>query len=124
MVAKPLNQLSSMPQLSAAFQGWQKQITLTKRKQVVRNGLVCYDDQLVKFMGIIQPLSPEAISLKPDGQRSFQWLQIHCQGNGLTLTTDDQIVYNGIQFKVMALLDYSLNGFIEYHCVKDYQNEQ
>ena len=122
MTAKPLNQLSGMPQLGAAFAGWAQKITLTKRVQIVVNGLTTYGTpQTITFNGVIQPLSPESIALKPEGQRSWQWLQIHCLNGTLGLSTDDQIVYNGVIYKVMAVLDYSLNGYVEYHVIKDFQ---
>lgn len=37
------------------------------------------------------------------------------------LNVNDLIYYNGDKYKIMAQNDYSLNGFIEYHAVKDYQ---
>lgn len=120
MVA-PLNQISGMPQMGAAFAGWFKPITLNKRVQNVTDGLVNYTVTPFTFQGTIQPLSPKAIALKPEGQRAWSWLQIHALAGTLNLDVDDQIVYNGDVYKVMAVLDYSLNNFIEYHAVHDYQ---
>jgi len=121
MSAKPLNLLSGMPQLGGALAGWQKPLSLKKRVQRVENGLVVYCDSVLGFRGAVQPLSPESIALKPEGQRSWKWLQIHCQNGTLALATDDQIVFNGQEFKIMAVLDYILNGYVEYHAVAEYQ---
>ena len=121
MANRSLNQLSGVPQVGAAFDGWQMPISLTKRVQTVTNGIVGYVDSAINFRGIIQPLSPQQLALKPEGQRSWDWLQIHCRPGTLNLTTNDQIVYNSLIFKVMAINDYSLNGFIEYHVVIEYQ---
>ena len=121
MTARPLNEISGMPQIAAAFQGWFQAITLVRRKQIVNFGLVQYQDQSVTFQGTIQPLSPKMIALKPEGQRAFTWLQIHAKAGTLNLDVDDRVVFAGKQFKIMALLDYSLNGFIEYHAIEEYQ---
>lgn len=121
MTARPLNQTSGMPQLKAAFLGWTMPISLTKRTQTVTKGLVSYVDSVVKFRGIIQPLKPQEISLKPEGQRSWEWLQIHCQTGSVSLNTDDQIIYNSKKYKIMLINNYDLNGFIEYHAVSEYQ---
>lgn len=121
MTAKPLNMMSGMPQMGAAFAGWQKPIVLTKRAQTITNGLVGYTDTTLKFMGTIQPLSPKQIELKPEGQWAFPWLQIHVQNSTQNLTTDDQILYNTKYYKIMAALDYSQSGFWEYHAIGDYQ---
>lgn len=118
---KPLNQQSGMPQMQAAFSGWTSKITLTARIQGVRDGLVCYIEKPVSFQGVIQPLSPRSIQLKPEGQRDWTWLQIHALAGKLNLTTNDQITYNGTIYKIMAVLDYSLNGYIEYHVANEYQ---
>lgn len=119
---KPLNQQANQPQLSGAFAGWTSRITLNARIQRVRDGLVCHIDNKVSFNGMIQPLSEKKIQLKPEGQRAWKWLQIHCLSTSLDLDVNDIIEYNGRKFKIMADNDYSLNGFIEYHAAEDYQN--
>ena len=73
-------------------------------------------------MGAVQPLSPNKIELKPEGQRSWEWLQIHMKTPiTQTLDTNDQVVMNGRIYKIMAQNDYSQNGYIEYHAIYDYQ---
>lgn len=120
-MAKPLNQISGQPQMGRAFMGWMKNITLTRRRDsVVNDGLVVDSEEEITFKGVIQPLSARAIALKPDGQRAWQWLQIHCVA-GTNLRDNDQIIYNGQKYKVMATWDYSLNGYIEYHVVHDFK---
>lgn len=121
MSPKPLNQISGMPQLQSALSGWTNKITLVTRTQYVHDGFVAYRDGKVTFKGVIQPLSPRMIQLKPEGQRSWTWLQIHCASGSLNLKESDQIVFNGTIYKIMGILDYSLNGYIEYHAANDYQ---
>lgn len=111
-----------MPQMRAAFGGWTTKITMIKRSQSVVNGLVIETDHPLTFKGTVQPLSPRSLMLKPEGQRSWTWLQVHCLAStALNLKPNDRVVFNGELFKVMADLDYSLNNYIEYHLVKDYQ---
>lgn len=111
-----------MPQISAAFAGWTSRITLIKRVESVVDGFVENTDMPISFYGTIQPLSPREIELKPEGQRSFTWLQIHCRAQALTLIPHDRITYQGKWYKVMAIKDYSLNNYVEYHLVQDYQD--
>lgn len=92
MTAKPLNQLSGMPQMSAAFSGWQKSITLLRIVQTVSDGGFVTDTPTsVTFQGTIQPLSPKLIVLKPEGQRAWEWLQIHAFAGSLNLDNNDRI---------------------------------
>lgn len=120
---KTLSQLSGMPQMSAAFAGWMKKITLVKILQITDDdGYVEDKEQKITFNGTIQPLDPEAIMLKPEGQRSFEWLQVHCFATALNLLTNDRILFNSKKYKVMNIYDYSLNNYIEYHLIRDYEN--
>jgi hypothetical protein len=119
-MALPLNQISGMPQMYAAFQGWRSTITVETVTQRIINGLVQDTKTPVSFKGVIQPLKPQEIALKPEGQRSWEWLWIHCLRGPLNLLTNDKIIYNSKEYKVMAVKDYSLNNYIEYHLVADY----
>lgn len=113
---------SGMPQMRAAFGGWNRRITLARRTQPIINGLVVDVDRPFTFRGTIQPLNPAQIALKPEGLRAWPWLQIHCISTDASLLQpNDKIVWNRQVYKVMAQNDYSLNGFVEYHAVKDFQ---
>lgn len=122
-------QSSGMPQMKAAFAGWTTRITLLKHTETTSTasdprgpGIVDIVQTAICFYGTIQPLSPRAIALKPEGQRSFTWLQIHCTANATTLIPGDRLTWNGSEYKVMEMKDYSLNNYVEYHIIRDYQN--
>ena len=109
-----------MPQIGAAFQGWQKPITVIKVTQEIVDGLVIDSEEEVTFQGTIQPLSAEDLALKPDVLRSWRWLMIHAFAGSLNLQSNSKIKWNGEKYKVMGIFDYSLNNFIYYHLIEDY----
>lgn len=126
---KTLNDYGSQPHITSAFLGWQNTITLVVVKTEIVNGLAKEISRNTTFRGVIQPLSERKLMLKPEGERAWKWLMIHCFSGRLNLEPkNDRIIFNGEPFKIMADNDYSLNGFIEYHLVKDYEkakcNEQ
>ncbi len=121
MSRMPLNQSSGMPQMGAAFSGWEKPITLLKITQSVTDGFVTDTATTITLSGVIQPLGPQELKLKPEGQRSFEWLMIHCFTGSNNLATNDRVQYNGKNYKVMKTNDYSLNNYIEYHLIADYE---
>lgn len=124
-MAKKLNEISQMPQMNAAFSGWLNDIVLTVIAQSIGDdGFVSDDSRQITYKGTIQPLSPEQINNKPDGQRSFKWLQIHAFAGTLNLKTNDRIVYSGTSYKVMGIYDYSLNNYIEYHVIEDFRDNE
>lgn len=120
MMPLKLNQINNMPNMSGTLNGWMNTITLVIISQTVVNGIPTNTQTTATYRGVVQPLSPEQVNLKPEGQRSWEWLQIHVQLGGRALKNDDRIIYNDKKFKVMARKDYTLNGYIEYHIVEDY----
>ena len=84
-------------------------------------GNVTDNSSLFNFDGVIQPLKPEEIKLKDEGQWSWDWYWFHTKPN-VNLKTNDRVVYTGVEYKIMAVKDYSDYGHIEYHCIKDWQN--
>lgn len=121
-MAKPLNQSSGMPKVGTALSGWKNNITLQTVVDFINSeGFNVPITTQTTFRGVVQPLSAEQIQLKSEGQRAWRWLQIHAIAGSLNLAVNSIIVYNDIEYKVMGVYDYSLNNYIEYHVVRDYQ---
>lgn len=110
----------AIPQIQSAFNGWESPITLIK----LTSSLVDYQKvsvrEEIKFKGVVQPLTPEALKLKPLESRSWKWLMIHSKA-GAEIFTNDLIEFDGEEFEVKFENDYKLNGFFEYHLVKNYE---
>lgn len=70
---------------------------------------------------VIQPLRPEEVKLKPEGQWAWPWYWFHTKPN-VKLLQNDRIIYKNEKYKIMTVKDYSDYGHIEYHCIKDWQN--
>lgn len=117
-MVKPLKHRLPRPQMGIT--AWKQAVVLQKKTQTV-NDYGDVEDTLTteNFKGVVQPLSPEEIKLKPEGQWSWSWYAIHTPV-GISLETNDILVYNDHEFKVMAVKDYSDYGYLEYHCVRDW----
>jgi hypothetical protein len=108
----------SLPQLGRALRGWKYKISLIKIvSNIDSNGYKTITKSVVNFQGVIQPLKGEQLQAKPLDMRSYRWLQIHTLTDK-ELSTGDQIEYNNTVYKVVDIFDYSLNKYIEYHCVE------
>lgn len=109
-----------IPKIKVALNGWESNITLNK----VTSSIVDYEKvdtiEEISFDGVVQPLSPQELKLKPLESRSWKWLMIHTKTYS-ELETNDLIEYKGEKFKVMAKNDYDLNGYYEYHLVDKYE---
>lgn len=116
-----LKALSGMPQMAMTLSGWEVPLTLTKMIQSVNDGFVSFTEQTFNFMGVWQPLKDEQLQFLPENQRSWEWIWIHAKASDLNLETADKVIFNNKRYKVMAIKDYSLNGYIEYQLVRDYE---
>lgn len=116
---------SGMPQMAHVLDGWEVPLTLVKIIQDVVDGDLVYSEIRFNFRGVWQPLRDEQLELKPEGQRSWEWIQLHVKsGSELNLETADKVIFRNELFKVIEKKDYSLNGYVEYQLCKDYINEQ
>ena len=118
---KNLKALSGMPQMAMTLNGWEVPLTLVKVFQDIVEGDLVTTEQEMSFVGVWQPLKDEDLQFKPEGQRSWEWIWIHSKSGTLNLQTADKVVFNNKRYKVMSVKDYSLNGFIEYQLVRDFE---
>lgn len=111
-----------IPRIQFALKGWQSQITLKKIQQAIVGGyLQNTTTSIISFKGVLQPLKPQALMLKPLETRAWKWYTIHTSEN-VSLAINDLVDYGGKEFKVMEKIDYSLNGFFEFHLVENYDS--
>ena len=114
---------NGMPNMANTLNGWEVPISIIKITQSIVDGDAVKGEEQIDFMGVWQPLRDEELQSKPEGQRSWEWYWIHAKSGALNLQTQDKIKFQGKRFKVMAVKDYSLNGFVEYHIVRDYEEK-
>lgn len=109
----------TVPDMSDALLDWFQPMVFTKILKEVINFQNVETPTDVDFMGVWQPLSAQKLMMKPEGQRSWSWFQVHSSPS-LQLNPDEVITYQGVQYRVMARYDYSLYAYLEYHLVMDY----
>ena len=119
---KNRNLYTSFPNMANTLNGWEVPLRLVKITQEIVDGDAQYIEEFIRFMGVWQPLRDEELQFKPEGQRSWEWIWIHAKSGTLNLETQDKVVFNNKRYKVMNVKDYSLNGFIEYQLVRDYED--
>lgn len=113
---------SGMPQMDSTLTGWEIPLTLIKLTQSIVEGDLVTNETQITFKGVWQPLNSERLELKPEGQRSWEWVWIHARSSSLNLETADKVLFNNRRYKVMSKKDYGLNSFVEYELVRDYEN--
>ena len=114
---------NGMPNMRNTLSGWEVPLNLVKVTQKIVDGEAKKSEEFIRFMGVWQPLRDEELQFKPEGQRSWEWIWIHAKSGTLNLQTQDKVIFNNKRYKIMNVKDYSLNGFIEYHLVRDYEEQ-
>lgn len=113
---------SGMPQMDTTLNGWEVPLTLIKVTQNIIDGDLSTTETTIRFQGVWQPLKSELLELKPEGQRSWEWIWIHAKSSELNLETADKVKFNNRRYKVTSKKDYGLNSFVEYELVRDYES--
>ncbi len=112
---------TSVPSMRGALRGWTRPITIT----LIRKQLVNYEAKegnaiQIQTTGVLQPLSAEKLELKPEGERSWVWKQLHCAYP--EMQTDNVAIIFGVRYRVMAKTSFADYGFVKYELVEDFQN--
>lgn len=115
---------SGMPQMDTTLACWEVPLILIKITQGIVDGDLVTTEKTIKFQGVWQPLKDEALELKPEGQRSWEWIWIHAKSSQLNLETADKVLFNNRRYKVIQKKDYGLNSFVEYQLCRDYEDGQ
>lgn len=113
---------NSQPFMGAAFACWTSPLVFQLLREQIINGEVKDILTPINCKGVVQPLEARKLYLKPEGQRSFMWLQVHIVGQQTEIRNNDRIDYKSRRYKVMALLDYSINNYTELHLIEDFQH--
>lgn len=115
-----ISELSTMPNMSNALAGWEVSILVNRRVMTYTDGDASYTNVTSSIKGVRQPLKPEEIELKPEGQRSWSWHSIHVPTKYEQLNNDQIIVVAGRNHKIMGQMDWSLDGYVLYHAILDF----
>lgn len=110
----------SVPTMQSALNSWFQPMTFTQIFKDTQAFQVIEKSESTSFRGVIQPLTKRQLIMKPEGQRAWTWLQLHADPS-LKLQVDDVVVYLNVQTRVMARVDYTLYGYVEYELVQDWQ---
>ena len=112
---------TGLPQMETALNGWEVKVYANFITQTLVDGEIVEQSNPKTFIGVRQPLKSEEVELKPEGQRAWSWYWLHVDVKYPMLTYQQEITIKGETYRVMAIKDYSLDGFMEYHVAKDYQ---
>lgn len=118
--SRPLNlNPGTLPDMTDVLTNFFQPMTFTQITKAIVNSLLTETQTQINTSGTRQALSPQQLALKPEGQRAWRWQQIHTWPN-VILSPDDIIIFGPKSYRVMAKIDHTEYGYLEYHVVEDY----
>lgn len=102
-----------LPKMTAALGAWSTNFKFECITKSIENFQVVERKRIVDFKGVVVPLSPRQLEIKPEGQRAWRWLEIHAK-NCLAIKPDDEVIYKCVRYRVMAVHDWANYGYYRY----------
>jgi hypothetical protein len=72
------------------------------------------------FQGVVRNYKPKTLEQPPEGYRAWDLRTIHTRTN-LSIDTGDEIMLNGVTYKVLQKSDGVEWGFYKYHITQIFQ---
>ena len=119
-----INQLSAnLPDVSEVMNGWEVSMTANYVTQTLVDGVPTDTAVNKNIKGILQPLKPEEVLLKDEAQRIWSWYQVHIRESVYGELFPAQILMlKSVPYKIMAKKDWTLDGYREYHVIRDFES--
>lgn len=114
----------TVPDVSEALDEWYQYMTFEKVGKMTSGGTafqVIETTVQIPFRGIITPSRAWELNLKPVAQRTWKFYKLYAERQ-LPLYTDDVVLWQGVQLRVMSVTDWSLYGTMEYELAQDWEN--
>jgi hypothetical protein len=96
-------------------------LRINQRRQTIVNGDVVYKDVYRNINAVLQPMKTEDLLVKPEASRNFAWYWLHIKKTEPRLYVNQQFFIKNKPYKILGVKDWSLNGYVEYECIEDFQ---
>lgn len=126
--AVPLSRSSSgQPVMAEAILDWFRPMTIGVVTSQIQDGTDPSMDgvakQVVRYQitnGCVQPGKATKMDIQAGGQRSWQSCVMHTTPD-FNLDTDSVILIEDTRYRVMEVRDFSVNGYLRYELLEDYE---
>lgn len=119
---RKLGDASFIPDVSPGLSNILQSVKMTTVEKFSVDGYIREITRTFATKAAKMPLSPQRLSLKPEGQRAWRWFIILTLSN-VSLKPDDAMMIGGLQYRVMAKEDWKEYGYYRYEVVEGFQSE-
>ena len=108
-----------LPNMSSVIDQFTQEITLIKLTEVIDKGFVTYTEQEINFIGVVEPVKPENLKVRPEGERGWKYQEIYTTTEQ-NLKIAEKIKYAGTRYKIIEVNNYEAYGYFKYLIIEDY----
>lgn len=106
--------------MADALAGWGTRITFKLAQKVIAD-FEAVEKPItdVRFNGVLEPIPPRKLMVKPEGERNWKWYTMWSRRlipNGETVIDD-----RGLSYRIMSNSPWRHGGFNEYEMVQEAQ---
>jgi hypothetical protein len=106
--------------MTNAVQAWAQQLEFVVVSKDIENFEIQENYITRRVLGTKQPLKAQALTIKPEGQRSWKWYELHLTPQ-VKINVDDFIRFGcNDQYRVMAKEDFSEYGYVRYEIAQGF----
>jgi hypothetical protein len=118
--SKPLSESApTLPNVQDAMTNWFQPIVFVLVKKSVVNFELNEVQTQIRFQGVIESTTPTQLMMKPEGQRSWNFINIWAYPD-LILNIDEVFQYNEKNYRVIIKNDWSQYGYVYYEAAEFY----
>jgi hypothetical protein len=109
------------PNMTEVLYGHMRPVVFSRVKTAIVDFKSVQTEYPLETHAVIQPLSLRELTIKPEGERSWEWLAVFATTD-LALANGDIIIHKGRRYRVMGFWDWSHAGYYRYEIVGAYNN--
>ncbi len=113
--------MPALPNLNNAVMAWAQQLEFVVVSKDIENFEIGENYVTRRVLGTKQPLKPQRLAIKPEGQRAWKWFELHISPQ-VKIQVDDIIRFGcGDQYRVMGKEDFSEYGYCYYEICQGFE---
>jgi hypothetical protein len=116
--------MNNIPNVNDIVKSWSVPMNAQVIKKKVENRIVKETKTNINFKGVpVQPLRPQELQLKPEGQRNWRYFTLFCD---YKFDVDDVIIIESVKYRITGKNDWNISGqygFCKYELLEDYERD-
>lgn len=109
----------TLPNMADTISNWFQLLVMERLVKTVVNFQVVETTTPIQFQGVVVPEPSRKLIMAPNGQRVWKSKTLYCYPN-VPVAPDDVVLYENIQYRVLAGQDFKEYGYRSYILVQDF----